>query len=269
MKLLKVTETEFPGLGDSFEEVEKIPVSQLAPEVVDGDSNARMNGTTVRDYDAAFLEIPLQNPVFGRVLMEMVEESGLNLNYASTAFFIMAKKNYLSYVLHQKSVESPKNVCAASPKASRNVGKYLEFPIVARRFDDLRESESTLLESQEELDEFTEGIEYGDDLVIFRERVKGDKYRVFYCDDSIVSLEDRTDGWKHSREKLHYSNISNELSEEVKRCMRAIGTDYGEALVKGGSVVDVNPNPDLETYREVSGKDVVEATEEMLKGEKG
>lgn len=268
MKLLKVTETEYEELGKSFEEVETVSVDQLAPEVVDGRDTVRMNGKTVEEFDAAFLEIPEENPVFGRVLVEMMQEAGLGVNYPSVAFFIMAKKNYLSYVLHQKGVEAPEMLSVASSKASRNVGKYLDYPFVAKRFDEMVLTESSLIENQEELEEFTEGVEYGEDLVLFRQQTEGDKYRVFYCGESMVSLEDRTEGWKHSTDKLHYSNVSSDIKEQVRKAVNGIGTLYAEVLIQGGKVVDVNPNPDLETYRQVSGKNTYESVEQLVRGEK-
>ena len=123
MKLLKITSNEHSELDEMFEDVEQKGVDELAPEVIDGKTNVRMNGETIEDYDAAFLEIPTKNPVFGRVLIEMIEEKGLNVNYPSIAFHIMSKKNYLAYVLSQKDINTPNRVVAASEKASRNIQK--------------------------------------------------------------------------------------------------------------------------------------------------
>lgn len=268
MKLLKVTETEYSQFEEMFEEVDKVPVERLAPEVVDGRSSVRLNGATAAKYDVAFLEIPEQKPVFGRVVAEMLGEHGLGLNYSGMAFFIMAKKNYLSYVLHQKNVAAPETVSLASEKASRNVQEHLDFPVVARKYDEMKLVESNLIEEQDQLAELAEGIEYGEDMVLLQEYMEGDKYRIFYCDGVVASLEDRTEGWRISSDSLQYSNVSSEIRDEVKKAMDRIGARYGEVLVRSGEIVDINPNPDLEKFTSVSGKNAFEKTAEILRSEK-
>jgi glutathione synthase/RimK-type ligase-like ATP-grasp enzyme len=267
MRLLKITANEHPELDELFEDVEHKGVEELAPEVMDGKSNVRMNGEQIDEYDAAFLELPTKNPVFGRVLLEMIEEKGVKTNYPAIAFHIMAKKNYLAYVLEQKNINTPKKVVVASEKACRNVQKELELPIIARKYEDHTLNEQKLLEEQQEIEEFAEGTEYTEDVIIFEEYNEGDKYRLLCIGEDMVSLKDKSDGWRISEESLHYSNVSKEIREEVRKTVDSIGTPFAEVLVRGKQVVDVNPNPDLKTFTDISGKNAYESLAQVLKQE--
>lgn len=267
IKLLKITRKEHEELDDVFEETERIDVERVAPEVIDGQSNVRFNGSSLSEYDAVFAEIPSKNAVFGRVLLEMIEEKGIRVNYPSTAFFIMSKKNYLYHVLHEKSVEAPKTVSVASEKAGRNLGEHLEFPVVARRLDQLEEAEKTVVETEEEAEDFLEGVEYPEEVILFHELREGDKYRCLYTGGDIVSLEDKSDGPWLTDDNLQYSSLPSDLKETVKNAVEGIGTPVAEVLVRDEEVVDVNPNPDLEMYTEISGKNAHEAVANVLKGD--
>jgi len=266
MKVLKVTEEEkHEQIDELFDEVKRMDLEKISPEVFDGETNVRLNGHTIADYNAAFFEIPSENPVFGRVLLEMVEEKGVTVNYPSTGFYIMAKKNYLYYVLHQKDIDAPNTVIVSSEKAARNIDKELDYPMMARRYEDMALNETKKIVDEDEVKEFVEGTDYGEDILIFQEMHKGDKYRCMYVNDSVISLKDTSEGWRIREDSLQYSNLSKDLREEVKKTMKAIGTKYGEVLLQGGKIIDVKPNPDPELYTDVSGKNAYESIAAILK----
>ena len=267
MKLLKITDEKNEHFEDIFEEIEQIDVEKVAPEVINGKTNVRLNGHSIADYEASFLELPAKNPVFGRVLLEMIEEKGVKTVYPSIGFYIMSKKNYLYYVLNQKNVETPNTVIIASKKATRNIEKELDYPLIARKYEDMSLSETKKIENHDQIQEFVEGTEYGEDILIFQEHHEGDKYKCFYADGQIISLKDKTDGWRVRDEKLQYSTISSDLKDEIHKAMKGIGTDYGEIILQGKKITNINPNPDPEVYTDVSGKNAFEMIANVLKPE--
>jgi len=95
--------------------------------------------------------------------------------------------------------------------------------------------------------------------------VEGDKYKVFYGGGDLISLRDKTDGWKISEENLHYSSLSTDIEEEVIKTVKGIGTPFAEVEIRGGKVVGVNPNPNLELYTDISGKNTYESVAEIFK----
>ncbi|WEL19875.1 hypothetical protein [Candidatus Nanohalococcus occultus] len=261
MKLLKTSNVS-EKLDEHFEEVSAVETEEFSPEVIDGEADVRVN-SGIEDCESAFLKLPERNPIFGRVLLEILEEKGITTNYPSIGFYITAKKNYLYYVLEQKDISIPETVIAASENSAKNVTRYLELPIIAKRYEENQLEESARLEDEQEAKEFAEGTDYGEDILIFQEETGDEKYKVFYANGNLISLKDKTEGWRVSDEKLQYSNLSNELEELVETTMKSIGTEYGEVILKGGKVIDVKPNPDPEVYADKSGKDAFKYIKEI------
>ena len=265
MKLLKITDQELPELDEYFEEVRSEELEQIAPEVRDKKSDVKIEGVSIEEFDSVYADIPPENAIFGRVLLEIIEEKGVNLNYSSTSFFIMSKKNYLYHVLHEKSVPAPQTAVIADQKAARNLENHIKGPLVARKFKGLVEAERTKIEKVEGIHEFADGVDYGENILLFNELRQGDKYRCLVAGDTVISLEDTSEGWEIQKEDLTYSNIPNDLEEVVLHAAEAIGTKTAEIVLRDGKVVDANPNPDLEMYTKTSGKDAYKAVAEALK----
>lgn len=267
MKLVRITEDEENEIDEFFEEVEHVEMENIAPEIRGGKGDIKIGENYLADYDAIYAEIPAENAVFGRVMLEMAEERDIKVNYPSTGFFIMSKKNYLYYILHEKNIPAPKTVVVASEKAGRNIERELEPPVIGRHIEDYAETETKKLEDGEAIQGFIEGVEYEEDVLLFHEVKEGDKYRCLVAGDQIISVKEGDDGWNFSSENLKYSNISDTQKEVVQKTVEKIGTDVAEILLIGEHVYDVNPNPDLEMYRDVSGKNSYEIVAQTLKDE--
>ncbi len=267
MKLLKITDEELTGLDPLFEETESVSLESIAPQVMDGEPDVKLDGGSVDEYDAVYAQIPTKNAEFGRVALEIIEEKGIEVNYPSTGFFIMSKKNYLYHVLHEKEIPATRTVVVASEKASRNVERSIQGPLLARKFDEDVEIERAKLEAVEEIGEFCDGIDRGNMFVLFQKINTGDRYRCLVTPDSVISLADNSEGWDFSTDNLQYHTISQEKKQIVRDTRKAIGTNVAEVLLRNGKVEDVNPNPDLDMYKEISGKDAFEAVAESLRGD--
>ncbi len=251
-----------------FDNVEQEQIENVAPEVIDGAVDVRLNGRPVTDFDAAFLEITPRNAVFGRVLLEVLEEHNMNLNYPSTAFFTMAKKNYLYYVLHQKNVSAPKTAAISSEQAARNIEREMNAPLIARRFKNLKENDRKIVEKAGEIQDFARGLEHGDSFILFHQYLSGDKYRCLVTGDEVIALADETDGFEVGKNNLKYTNLPEDIRQTAKQAVNAIGAPIAEVLVIGHHVYDVNPNPPLEQYRDISGKNAYRRVADILRGEK-
>jgi glutathione synthase/RimK-type ligase-like ATP-grasp enzyme len=265
MRLLKITDQELPELDELFEEVMTVKVDHTSPRVIEDQDSVRIGEDNLNDFDSIFADIPTKNAVFGRVLLEMIEERGIPVNYSSTAFFTMAKKNYLYHVLKEKSIPTPKTAVVADQKAVRKLENHLKGPLEAKKIRNLQEVENTKIDAVEEINKFAEGVEYGDNILIFSELSDGEKYRCLIAADKIIGLKDTSEGWRIKSDNLSYSNIPRDLEKIIRDTAKAIGTEVAEVILRGGEVVDVNPNPDLEMYYDISGKNSFEAVAEVLK----
>ena len=265
MRLLKITNQDIPELDEHFSEVESITLEELTPQVAGKNSEIMIEDESVSGFDAVYADIPVESAIFGRVLLEIIEEKGVALNYSSTAFFTMSKKNYLYHVLKERELPSPNTAVVADEKAARNLENHLKGPLEAKRFNNLSKVESTKIDTVEAIQDFAEGAEYGEQILIFNELRKGDKYRCLVAGDNVISLQDDSEGWKFSDENLKYSSISSELREVVEQAAEALGTNVAEIKLRNGKIVDVIPNPNLEMYKDISGKDSFGAVAEALK----
>lgn len=266
-RLLKITDRDYNRFEEIFEEIKEVEIESVAPEVIDGEQNVKVDGESVENFDYAYIEISPKNAVFGRVAFEMISEKGVKTNHTATGFFIASKKNYLYHVLHEKNIPAPKTASIASEKASRNIERELRGPLIARRLEELEESESKKLDTVEQIGEFAQGSEYEEDILLFHEYNSGGKYRCLIAGNQIISLKDGSEGWKFDEENLTYSNISDRQQEIVKNASKALGTPVIEVILRGEEVFDLNPNPDLKLYTEVSGKNAFEAVADTLKEE--
>lgn len=267
IKLLKITDKEHEELDEFFEETDRIELDQVAPQVVKGETDIKVGDNSIEDYDACFAEIPSKNAVFGRVMLEMIEEKNVSANQYSTAFYIMAKKNYLYYILHEKDIPAPKTAVIPTEKAARNIEKELETPVIARNLEELEETERKKLETEEEIHGFAEGSEYEEDVLIFQEYNEEEKYQCLVIGDQVISLKDSSEQWKIDEDSLKYSNLSDTQKEIVKQTAKKIGISFAEIHLRGEKVYDINPNPNIDLFEQNAGRNVYEAVAEILKEE--
>jgi glutathione synthase/RimK-type ligase-like ATP-grasp enzyme len=242
-----------------------VKLEQTSPRVIENKDGVRIGEDSLDDFDSVFADIPPKNAVFGRVLLEMMEERGIPVNYSSAAFFTMAKKNYLQHVLQEKSIPTPKTAVVADQKAVRNLENHVKGPLEAKKIRGLQEVENTKIDAVEGIHEFAEGVGYGDNILLFSELSEGEKYRCFIGGERIIGLKDTSEGWKVKSDNLSYSNIPGDLEQIVRDTARALGTKVAEVILRNGEVIDVNPNPDLEMYNDISGKNSYQAVAEVLK----
>lgn len=269
MNLLTVTSDGDPvePFEDEFDTVVGKQLEHVAPEIIDQQVDVTVAGESITAFDAAFFQIPTEQALFGRVVLEIMEEAGVKTNYPSTAFFTMAKKNYLYYVLKQKTIPSPDTAVVAAEKASRNIERELKGPIVARRLEELKEVEQQRLEQVDDIHDFANGTAYDDQFLLFHEYHSGDKYRCLVIGDRVIALEDQTDDYWFSMDDLQYSTPPTDIKETVLEAAQAIGAPVAEVLVIGDLIYDVNPNPDLDIYRDLAGKNTYSYVAEVLRGE--
>lgn len=250
-----------------FDEVDTVEVAEASPEVIDGENRVKAGDALVEEYDAVFAEIPVKNASFGRVLLETIEEKGIQVNNPSTAYFTASKKNYLYYVLKERGIPAPDTIALAAEKAARDIEKYLDLPVIARRLENLETTEEQKLESSEEIQGFYDGTDYAEDVLLFQEFSDEDMYRCLVIGDDIISLREDSDKWKFTGENLKYSNLSDDQIERVRKAKNALGTRVAEICLRGKKVYDINPNPDLDLYSDNAGKNIFSAVAEELKRE--
>jgi len=123
IKLLKITDREHEELDEFFEETDRIELDQVAPQVVDGDTNVKVGDKAIADYDACFAEIPPKNAVFGRVMLEMIEEKNVKSKPVFDCLLHNGKEKLSLLYTTRKDIPTPKTAIIATEKAARNIEK--------------------------------------------------------------------------------------------------------------------------------------------------
>ncbi len=264
MKLLIVGDADPDEFSEGFDEVEQIEIPETAPEVIDGESKLDINGYSYEEFDSIYARIPSTNPIFGRILLQTLETTGNKMNYSSTGFFLTAKKNYLAYNLEELGVPHPNTVVVAAEKAGRNATSHVETPVIAERRSNYSLTEKRRIEDPEEVENFIKGTQYDDTVVILKEDLEGSLYRSFVAGDNIISLEAENPESSLDEAEFKYSEIPDDLEDTVKGASSKIGINVCEVVTRGDRVFDVNPNPDLNFYKEKSGKDSYRMVREVL-----
>lgn len=269
MNLLIIADDE--DLEEAFEEhFEEVDRSSIADvRVAAGEEPAVLvEGEELDRYDALYLDPDPRIAIFSRVFLEALLETDIQTNIGPTAFFVLAKKSYLYQVLGEKNIPIPPTATVSTQKGVSGIDEDLSYPLIGKKFEGFERRDMNLLESEEELSSFVEHMEHSTHFLILQEKVEGDVYDCLYIDGNVVSLKLEDDGWrKRSGDaKESYHSISSELQEVVADTASSIGADVCRVRLVNGNVVDAALEPDLERFKDVSGKNVYGNIADMMKG---
>lgn len=254
---------------DHFDEVEghsladaRIRTGQPAEAFVDD--------LSIQEYDAVYLVPEPKASIYTRVLLESIQESQIACNLDPSSFMIMAKKHYLLKVLHEKDVPTPRAVAVSSEKGLVEIEDDLDFPAVARLYEEFEKIDTRPVEDAEDLNTFASRSEHGQHIVIAQDMVEGDVFDVLYIDGETISLHLEGDRWARPSETAYqYHSLTSEQQEIVEHTAKSIGTPICRVRIVDEQVVQVEADPELEMFAEESGKNVHGKVAKVLQGDDG
>ncbi len=268
MNLLMITDNEqfAEQFAQYFNEVTTKSIASVRIDAGEGEQ-VLVDGASVDDYDALYLDPEPKTAIFSRVFLEVLLEKDINTNIDAATFFILAKKNYLPQVLEERNVPIPPTAVVSTEKGVSGIEDHLDFPVVGKKFEEFVRRDMSLLESEDELTSFVEHMDHGKHVLVLQEFVEGDVFDCLYVDGDIVSLKLESDGWRAQADKSKetYHTISSDLEEIVEQTVQAIGADICRVRLVDGNVVEAYLDPDLERFTEVSGKNMYEKVADYLK----
>lgn len=229
-----------------------------------------IDGVEAKQFDAVFLKPEPKAAIYGRVLLELLQERHIPCNVDASSFFIMTKKHYLLEVLEEHGVPLPPTVALSTEKGLTKAEEELDFPLMAKMYDGFQRVDITKIEDVGELKTFAEHAEHGKNVVIAQEFLEGDVYDALYMDGDIVSTEVEG-GWKTDTENRSYTyhSLSSDQQDVVQRAAEAIGTALCRVKLVDQTVIQMESDLRLPQFREVSGKDVYGHIADVLVGDDG
>jgi glutathione synthase/RimK-type ligase-like ATP-grasp enzyme len=274
LKLL-ILANEFEDEAERFSEhFEEVEVKSLADSLLDvnGDTKLMIDGERIENWDSVYINPEPKAFNYTRVLLEGISRKEVSCNLNPSSIFILNKKPYLFSVLADKGIKIPKQVAISTEKGMTELQRDIEFPVIARKYSSFELSEMQVFEEFDNLKSFAELSEHGQDLVMVQEKSneEEDVFDVLYIDGKMISLKLEEKPWEKDRYDSitkKYHGASGGQKELVKEAVESVGTDICRIRVQGEKILDVANRPDLEEFKQKSGKNVYGRIADLLKGD--
>jgi hypothetical protein len=274
LKLL-ILANEFKDEAERFREhFEEVEVKSLADCLIDvnGDTELMIDGERIENWEAVYINPEPKAFNYTRVLLESISRKEVSCNLNPSSIFILNKKPYLFSVLADKGVKISKQVAISTEKGMTELQRDIEFPVIARKYSSFELAEMQVFEEFDSLKSFAELSEHGQDLLMIQEKSdeEEDVFDVLYIDGKMISLKLEEKPWEQDRYNSitkKYHGISGSQKELVKEAVESVGADIGRVRVQGEKVLDIANRPDLEEFKQKSGKNVYGRISDLLKGD--
>lgn len=251
---------------DYFEEVVHSSLADARITTSGDETVVRAGGRTVEEFDAAYLSPSPQTAIYARVLLDTVHED-VNTNLEPSAFTIMMEKHYLFKVLSERKVPVPKTIALSTEKGLTNAEQSIEFPVVASVFEGFERESVDRVKDIDQLSAIAERLEHGENLMLVQESVEGELYDTLYVDGHTVSMRIESGGWMVNDDStMNYHSLPGDQEDAVQEAASAIGGNICRVQTRGGTVINVESNPELERFQDISGKNVYGKVADLLKG---
>lgn len=267
MKILIIADNfETEMFEEHFEEIDEKSLANTMI-TVNGETEVLVNGEDIENWDAMYLEPESKAIGFSRVLMEALSLKDIECNM-NTSMFVPDKKPYLLQVLSEKKVSTPEQTSISTEKGLTEIEKDIDFPVIAKKYKDLYLEEAKIFEEFGDLKKFSENTEHGKSFILIQEYIEDDIFDILYIDGDIISLKLDEAPWE-SQDSVsgQYHSLSDEQKKVVEDAASAIGLKICRIRLNGEKVLDVENDPQLERFREESGKNVYGRVASMLKGD--
>lgn len=269
MKLLILAnefDVEAQRLSNYFDEVDE---KSLADVLVDTeDSDVLVEGEMIEAWDAVYIKPEPKAFNYLRVLVEALGQKNIACNLDPSSVFILAKKPYLFSVLAERGISIPNQAAVSTEKGLTGLENDVDFPVISKKYSNFELAETKIFEQFDNLKSFTELSEHGKDFIMIQEYSEDEVFDVLYIEGSMISLKLEDDPWQSSESESiarKYHSISSDQKETVESAVESLGTSICRVRMNGNSIMDVDSDLDLETFKEKSGKNVYGRIADSLK----
>lgn len=267
--LASESETEEQRFEEYFDEIDS---KSLADVLIDVKSSERsevlVDGEPMAEWSSVYIKPEPKAFNYTRVLMEIVNEQEIRCNLDPSSVFILTKKPYLFKVLADREVKIPTQVSISTEKGMTELQKDVDFTVIAKKYSGLELKETKIFDDFDDLKAFAELTEHGEDFLMIQEKIEGSVFDILYVDGNIISLKVEGSPWSESEEvSRSYHSISDAQREEVEKAVESIGTNICRIRMVNEKIMDMDTNPELEMFKQKSGKNVYGRIADSLKGD--
>jgi len=266
MSLLIISEDE--SLADKFSEYFKeIKLCSMADIRLNASNTlALADGQDIEQFDSLLVYSKAELAIFTKVLLESLTGSDVATNIGPAAFYILAKKQWMFKVLKERGVPIPKTG-TTSLKGIGGIDREFDYPLVGKRYINFQLDEIRKLVSEEEAKSFATGADYSKSVIIFHELLQGETFETLVTGEDVVgSIKMEGDLWDLESTEKYYSP-PQELQDIVLNAAQSIGADVCSVRTVDNKVYDINPLPDLEWFKEITGKNPYKNIAKLFKSQ--
>ncbi len=263
-------EDEEKRFSNYFDEVDSKSLAEVLIDAETGRmSQVTVDGENIEEWDAVYIKPEPKAFNYTRVLMEVINNKDVRCNLDTSSIFILTKKPYLFKVLADKGNSIPRLASISTEKGMTELGKNVDFPVVAKKYSNLELAEKNIFEEFDDLKTFAELTEHGEDFLIIQEHKEDvEVFDILYIDGAMISLKVEGSPWTEGGEiSLSYHGISDTQKEIVKNAVESIGTSICRIRIRGERIMDMDTDPRLELFKQESGKNVYGRVADYLKGD--
>lgn len=266
MSLLIISEKE--ALADKFSEYfEEIKLCSMADVRLNASNTlALADGQDITQFDSLLAYSRAELAIFTKVLLESLTGSEVATNIGPAAFYILAKKQWMFKVLNERGIPLPKTATTAL-KGVSGLSNDFDYPVIGKRYINFKLDEVRKLVSEEETKSFATGADYSESVIILHELMQGETFETLVTGEDVVgSIKMEGELWGLSSSEKYYSP-PKELKDIVMDAAQSIGADVCSVRTVDNKVYDINPVPDLEWFKDVTGKNPYKNIAKLLKSQ--
>lgn len=266
MSLLIISENQTleDKFDDYFDQIELYSMADIRLNA--SNTLALAEGQNIEQFDSLLVYSKAELAIFTKVLLESLTGSDVATNIGPAAFYITAKKQWMFKVLRERNMPIPKTI-TASLKGISGLNDEFDYPLVGKRYINFRLDEIRKLVSEDEAKSFATGADYSESVIILHELIQGETFETLVTGEDVVgSIKMEGDVWDLSSTEKYYSP-PKELQNVVLNAAQSIGADVCSVRTVDNKIYDVNPLPDLEWFKQVTGKDPYKNIAKLFKSQ--
>lgn len=164
-------------------------------------------------YDAVFLQARSNLAPFLEPLVEALKDKGVYCNALPGAFYLAVNEPYRFVNLSAKGVKTPKVLISGSSKNIEIVSKKISYPLLAKSYLGKDVQQSTVVQTNLELNNFVKSIKTKIDGFMLREYIDAEVISCIVVGESVYAIK-RNSGDKNQELA---KGKSYSLSDEEKK----------------------------------------------------
>jgi len=231
-----------------------VELSEIGMLARGGRTSVTAKGVDLSDFDACFMDAPIELAPFVEVLLDEFAEKGVFCQAAPESYYVSSNKPFLLSSLSECGVRTP--LFEVLPDASAlSHSSGFKFPLVLHRYRGYQEAKRIVVEDESALKALCKSFSESD-VVVLQELIESDLDRSLVVGDEVFNIRKKWSPKK--RENVGrgvYHKLSNDAEETVFKACKTIGCSIALVDSSDGMVLEASPYFDVGEFS-TSGKDV-------------